>query len=212
MTPQRHKIGSELVAALELAWNAIRRRHTELPDAVLIVGSGSEGPARGLRLGHFAASHWSARGGTLGEVFIAGEGLDRGAVHVLGTLLHEASHALAHEREQQDTSRQGRYHNTRFRRLAEEMGLTVEHHQRLGWSLTSVPDRTMEVYSAEISALDRAITAHRSREVSPTENRSPSRNATVALCGCGRRLRIAPGVLAIGPVLCGVCGQPFRAR
>jgi hypothetical protein len=212
MTPGRGEIGSELVRALELAWSAIRRRHTELPDAVLIVGSGSEGRVHGLRLAHFAASRWSAGEGTLGEVFIAGEGLDRGAVHVLGTLLHEASHALGYERELQDTSRQGRYHNARFRRLAEEIGLTVEHHQRLGWSLTSVPDRTKLLYAAEIATLDRAITAHRSRELSTTEKRPPSRNAAVAVCGCGRRIRIAPAVLAIGPILCGVCGQPFCDR
>jgi len=70
------------VPALEQAWDAIRRRHGDLPDAVVIVRSGSEGRARGLRLGQFAASRWSAGEGTLGEVFIAGEGLDRGAVHV----------------------------------------------------------------------------------------------------------------------------------
>ena len=34
----------------------------------------------------------------------------------------------------------------------------------------------------------------------------PPRPAT---CGCGRRMRMAPSVLAQGPVLCGVCGREF---
>ncbi len=35
----------------------------------------------------------------------------RGAADVLGTLLHETAHALAHVRDIKDTSRQGRWHN-----------------------------------------------------------------------------------------------------
>ena len=30
-----------------------------------------------------------------------------------------------------------------------------------------------------------------------------------AVCGCGRKLRMAPSVLAQGPVVCGLCGQDF---
>jgi hypothetical protein len=37
---------------------------------------------------------------------------------VLGTLLHEAAHALADQRAIKDNSRQGRYHNARYRQLA----------------------------------------------------------------------------------------------
>ena len=54
---------------------------------------------------------------------ISGEGLRRTAHDVLGTLLHEAAHALAHARGIKDTSRQGRYHNKHFKTLAEELGL-----------------------------------------------------------------------------------------
>ena len=65
-----------------------------------------------------------------------------GAVDVLGTLLHEASHALAHVRGIKDTSRQGRYHNRRFRDLAAEVGLAVREVPVIGWSDTHVPDAT----------------------------------------------------------------------
>ena len=42
---------SPLLAALEHAWAAIRTRHPEVPDAVLVVASG--GDAKRLHLGHF---------------------------------------------------------------------------------------------------------------------------------------------------------------
>src|SRR3989442_4864946 len=34
--------------------------------------------------------------------------------------------------------------------------------------------------------------------------------AGTAMCGCGRRMRMAPSVLAAGPVLCGLCGNEFQ--
>jgi hypothetical protein len=138
MTLKRQVTGSDLVAVLEHAWEAIRRRHAELPPAVLIIGSGSEGRAHGLRLGHSRQAAGAPPTATARSAFVAGEGLDRSAGDVLGTLLHEASHAIASERRLHETSRQGRYHNRRFNAVAEELGLAVEHHPRLGWSLTSV--------------------------------------------------------------------------
>jgi len=81
-------LGSELVVALEGAWEAIRREHPDLPRAVLITGSGSLGTRRGVRLGHFAASRWqTGERGPIAEIFIGGEGLARGARPVLATLL-----------------------------------------------------------------------------------------------------------------------------
>jgi hypothetical protein len=97
-------ISAPMVAALEAAWSAIRGRHPELPAVVVVLGAESIGTAGRLRLGHFAAMRWQpdptgqagdAAAVRLPEVFIGGEGLARGPVGVLGTLLHEAAHALA---------------------------------------------------------------------------------------------------------------------
>jgi hypothetical protein len=39
-----------------------------------------------------------------------------------------------------------------------------------------------------------------------------SNNSGVAcVCGCGRRIRVAPSVLELGPIACGVCGSEFEA-
>jgi len=69
--------GSELIVVLERAWADIQARHPEVPATVMITGAGSG--RQGLRLGHFAAGRWSDRGAQLGELFVAGEGLERGA-------------------------------------------------------------------------------------------------------------------------------------
>ena len=119
---------------------------------------------------------------------------------------HEAAHALADRRGIKDTSRQGRYHNRRFKRLAEELGLHVDHDPTLGWSPISLPDTTAQQYASAIAALDPALTAHRIGEPS----RPPRRAGSLAcVCGCGRRIRLAPAVLARGPIVCGSCWKPF---
>ena len=69
---------------------------------------------------------------------ISGEALRLTPAEVLAVILHEAAHALAHARGIKDTSRQGRYHNKQFKTCAEELGLTVEHDQRNGWSASTI--------------------------------------------------------------------------
>lgn len=68
---------------------------------------------------------------------------------------HEAGHGLAAARNLKDTSRQGRYHNAKHKALAEELGIQVAHHPIMGYSTTTLPDRTAELYGAELAALER---------------------------------------------------------
>jgi hypothetical protein len=86
---------SAVVAAMEHAWTEIRARHPEVPEVIVILGAGSEARRGLFKLGHFAAARWQVQGQRRAEVLVSGEGLQRGAVDVLGTLLHEAAHGLA---------------------------------------------------------------------------------------------------------------------
>lgn len=108
-----------------------------------------------------------------------------------------------------DTCRQGRYHNRRFKVLAEELGLRVEHHPTLGWSPTTLPDATAARYASALAALEAALTLHRAREPE-TGAGSPTSGMLACVCQCGRRIRIAPGVLERGPVICGLCSSTFE--
>ena len=99
------------------------------------------------------------------EVFVGGEGLVLGAVDVLGTLLHEATHALAHVRGIQDTQRQGRYHNRRV--PGPRRGDRPGRPRGPGHRLVRHPRprrRPATDYADTLDALTAAITIHRRAE------------------------------------------------
>jgi hypothetical protein len=175
--------------------------------------SGSDPRSRRLNLGHFAAGRWQLTSPDAptnrAEVLVSGEGLQRGPVDVLGTLLHEAAHGLAYARKIGDTSRQGRYHNRRYATLARELGLEVGHVQPIGWSSTSVPEPTTARYADVLAELAEALVLWRCAEQAPA-GPGRSRNALACSCACGRRIRVARSVLELTPILCGACAHPFQ--
>ena len=228
--PKHTDAASRLVATLERTWTAIQHRHPDLPDVVIITGAGRV--PGGLVLGHFAAHCWKVGDDDRHELFVGGEGLRRGARDVLATMLHEAGHGLASARNLKDTSRQGRYHNAKYKALAEELGIEVTHHPIMGYSTTTLPDPTAERYGAELAALERALTLHRyvvgiidedndsgpeSVKVTPPPDDpdQPSKRRTpVYECGCEepRRLRMSKRAFEAGPITCGMCGEAFEDR
>jgi hypothetical protein len=205
--PSQDGTASLLLAALEHAWQTIQRHHPDVPDAVLVVASGSEG--KRLNLGHFAPHRWQVNGADRHEVLVGGEGLQRGPLDVLGTLLHEASHGLAQARGIQDTSRQGRYHNRRYATLARELGLDIATQPPIGWSATTVCEATASVYAGQLEELAAALVLWRRLELS-TSNGKGSRNLLACTCGCGRCIRVAKATLTEAPILCGACDEPFE--
>ncbi|MFF0526577.1 hypothetical protein ACFYTC_48495 [Actinomadura nitritigenes] len=225
------RVASLVVAELERVWAAIIRRHPDVPPVVVTLASGTVGvPAGSITLGHFAGARWEhLERGDLAELFVAGEGLARGPRDVLGTLLHEAAHGVGHTRGIRNTSRQGRYHNTEYKKLGMELGLSVAKADPIGWSDTDVPDSTAAEYADEIARLGAVIRAHRrSEHVALTigagagagddgetgggeDVRASNNNGVAALCGCEppRRIRVAPSVLTLGAIECKVCGEAF---
>ena len=204
--------GSGLVGCLEGCWEAIREEHPDVPEAVVLVGSGSGERSGYLKLGHFAAHRWEVRGENRHEVLIGGEGLQRGPIGVLGTLLHEAAHGLAQVRQVQDTSRGGRYHNRRYKTLAEELGLEVCLDGPGGWTATEVPLTTQVAYAGELERLQGALVLWR-REEARRGGRgagSGSRNYLPRACSCHRRIRVATATLIAAPIVCGACGGEFE--
>lgn len=207
-------VTAPLVAAIENAWAAIQATHEDVPEVVVTIGSGSIGnTGKGLTLGHFAADRWVRGDDAVHELFVGGEGLARGGADVMGTLLHEAAHAAAQARGIKDTSRQGRYHNQKFKTIAESFGLTIEHDAKIGWSVTTLPQASAAHYTDAIAALDAAITAHRRAELNVTGGgRKSNNNGAAAVCGCGRKIRASLAVLDAGPIICGLCGSEFEAE
>lgn len=221
---------SRVVEALEQVWLAIQRRHPDVPAVVVTLGAGSVGvPAGQLRLGHFAAQRWASPGDPAGlsELFVGGEGLAAGAEGVLATLLHEAAHGVADVRGIQDTSRQGRYHNSRYRELGTELGLTITKTDPIGWSGTALGPLTAAEYADELVELSRALVSYRYSEhqlpAGPDAGEGPDagddagaagakpKNGLVLKCRCPRKIRTSATAAAAGPILCGVCRAEFTA-
>ncbi len=171
-------VASEAVAVLEGVWRAIRARVPEVPEAVLVLASGTE-DVRTPRFGHWAASRWRVDDVDTrrAEVLVAGEALAQGPRQVLSTLLHEAAHGLAHARRVQDTSRQGRYHNQRFRELAEELGLKVRRRDPHGHCDTRLEGLAATSWAAELAVLEQLC--HRGARP-PRPSRAMTRRASAA--------------------------------
>jgi len=209
------EITADLIGAIEAAWSAIRERHADVPAVVFSLGAGS-GDRDSLKLGHFAASRWQVEGeaNARAEIFVGGEGLQRGEEGILTTLLHEAAHALAHLRGIQETSNEGRYHNKRFAALAKEVGLTVSQDGKIGWSVSRLGAGTVEAYTEALQRLTAALLAWRHAEPARGKSTKRDRNPKAALCECEtpRRIRVMPNALDDGPILCGVCGEEFTFR
>ncbi|MGY1946157.1 hypothetical protein [Nocardia asiatica] len=163
------------------------------------------------------------------ELFVGCEGFAAGADEVLGTVLHYAAHGIARTRAVKDTSRAGAYHNGRYKQIAEEIGLTVERTPGRGWATTALAEATSNVYRGELPTLAAALVAHRLHETEQTtgaddteqneddtgegaaEQRAP-RGGCALVCRCDppRRLRAFKRTIDAGPILCGVCQNPFH--
>ncbi|MEZ5265241.1 MAG: hypothetical protein R2755_26475 [Acidimicrobiales bacterium] len=196
---------------------------------MIVLGSGVE-RGRLVKLGHWWGGRWIADGELRGEVLLAGEALHLPADAVFEVLLHEAAHGLNAARQIRDCSRGGRYHNNRFKRAADEVGLEVDAQPPYGWAHTTLTDTARNTYATDIDRLGDAMRI--ARRLGPaaalgggaeagdpsdsgtdetTESKERGRASTpAASCTCGRRLRMAPSVLAQGPVLCGLCGSEFQ--
>lgn len=177
--------GSELIVALERAWEQIRANvrtpdgDTELPKAMIVTGSGLQSSGV-LAWAHFMPEAWKVndQGEPLHELFVSAERLATGAELTLQSMLHEAAHFLAHLRGIQDTSRGKAYHNREFLKLAEELGLEYVHDgpsRGIGFSAVTLSDMARVYYGETLAHLESAIRA--------SANQLDNRAGTVDLLG-----------------------------
>lgn len=235
------KWSADLVRVLGNTWRIIQRRNPEVPDVVITVGIGRA--RKSLTLGHFAQSAWQNGNGRAHELMIGSEGLARGPREVLCTLLHEAAHGVARvrieaakaagattaEKDLQDTSRQGRWHNARFREIALELGLGYEvdehgtcckpaSYKAFGWSEAIMTDETAERYAVQLAQLESVMIAHRVGYVATKggdddegDDAGKVSSTVAAQCRCPkpRKIRVSRSTLAIAAILCGECIADF---
>lgn len=72
------------------------------------------------------------------EINICAEYLSRPFPQICATLIHEMVHLFCLQFDIKDTSRNGVYHNNKFRENAERFGLIVSKDSRAGWHITEL--------------------------------------------------------------------------
>lgn len=232
MNAPTRQTGSEIISVLEGTWKEIQARHPELPDVLIITGSGVD--SAGSRWAHFWRERWADKNDVtrLPELFIAGERLACGATLTLQSMLHEAVHALAYVRDVVDTDKGNRYHNRKFRDLAVTLGLEFTHDapcKTLGFSAVTITDVAVKDYETTIERLDSAIRTYlpgfsdlalnggdagsiRIPVDKRPKSKTPSRNYVKAQCQCltPRTIRVSRATLEEGDLMCGKCGSEFE--
>ena len=96
--------------------------------------------------GHFTLGKiWRAEEGHYNEINISAEHLDRPIENIMGTLMHEMVHYYCQLNNIDDTSKDGRYHNKRFKREAERRGLSISSAKYIGYSVTTPTEEFVQV-------------------------------------------------------------------
>ncbi|MFC7933113.1 hypothetical protein [Streptomyces cinereoruber] len=220
---QIQKHHPDLPPVLFITGTGIPRRQVEKPS----VSTGARRRRQFVTRGHHWADRWAVaeEEQRLAELFVAGETIRDGGEEVLKTLLHEAAHALAHVRKIQDVSKgDPRWHRKEFAQLARETGLEPprKSEKSLGFSNAVLTDASRKKYASVIRQIDGAALPGLGgadqadpEEEKPTEPEDPGGTAgkrVKVTCGCRpdpRAFPVTPKVLAEGPIICGVCGEPF---
>jgi len=92
-----------------------------------------------------AAKAWArADGESRHELNIGAGTLDRPIENIVATVLHEMVHLYHLQIGIQDCSRNGTYHNKRFRDAAQARDLQISYDKRIGWSITEPTDALIE--------------------------------------------------------------------
>jgi len=232
-----------IVATLQKIWTRLQKAQPGLPEATIVVKRDARAwghtSIHKVWGGHKIKGRGKAKTVELidgrYEVMISGENLSRGAVETLGTLLHEATHALNLAEGIQDCDSNGRHSKGKFgQRATDVWGLTVKDlGNYLGWTDTSMGKECQKRWAVELrmveKALAKASVAHHPQApkgvtvtVPPvglpgkTKTGGRKKNLTRAVCECeptpsGWRpsIRASAQVLAIG-IRCSACDSDFQ--
>lgn len=126
---------------LERAYRILNKVYFEdkLPEAVITIQSSQRA------YGHITVGKvWQDNWDSYHEINISAEYLNRPVENIIATLLHECCHLYAMENNIKDTSNNYRYHNKRFKEIAEKRDLKISYHESIGWSVTEPAEKLIE--------------------------------------------------------------------
>lgn len=119
------------------------------------------------------------------ELNICAEDLASDFEIIVETMLHQMVHLYNAMNSIPDTSREGTYHNTHFKEVAETHGLIVEKHPTYGFSITHLTPVTRE-YIQTLSGFH--FDFFRTEMQTQTKKRQSTIKLTCPICGCIARV------------------------
>lgn len=125
---------SQVTAFLEQAYNVLNEHYFGgiLPPVIITVQSSPK------INGHYTKfDAWEQNNKGYREINLGAENLNRPIQCVIATLLHEMVHHFCDQQGIKDCSRDGVYHNKRFRDQAQQRDLIIDYDQRIGFSVTT---------------------------------------------------------------------------
>lgn len=179
---------SKAAAFLEQAFATLNKRYFDgaLPKVIITIQS-----APGS-YGHFTTyDAWKDSDKPYKEINISAETLNRPISNTIATLLHEMVHLYCHINGIQDTSRNGRYHNSKFKDEAEKRGLQIDYDKTIGWSLTTPKPELKSFVNAQGW---RKLTIARGIEVKDPKQKKPSSTRKYECPECGLSVRATKDV------------------
>lgn len=170
--------------------------------------------------GHSTVSRvWKRQEDDLYELNIACEVLDYPIEEILDTVIHEQVHIYCRVNGISEVSRNGSYHNKKFKELAETHGLQCVYTGRAyGWNTTAKDNDRLIEYAIEKDYTELQISRKSRRPVRiggtaaqgggrlpPEEKRPSSTRKLVCPAGCGQTVRATKTV----SIICGKCLVPM---
>ena len=138
------------------------------------------------------------------EINMCAEYLNRPFLDTCSTLIHEMVHLLNLQNKVQDTSRSGKYHNKKFKEVAEQHGLKVDKSEKYGWAITALTEEAAEWIKSTYKD-DKGFELFRSKL--PKIKTSSSSSSRKYVCpGCGTIIRATKEVR----VMCTDCELKFE--
>ena len=134
------------------------------------------------------------------EITMTAEYLTRPNEQIVSTLLHEMAHLYSLQNGMKDTSRGCTYHNKTFKLVAESHGLTIEHDDKIGWSVSTLNGEALE-YMSELKVNRQAFRIAR-QAAAPKGTGKVKQSMRKYICPlCGMTVRATKAV----HVVCGDC-------
>lgn len=141
------------------------------------------------------------------EINICAEYLTRPMNDIAGTLLHEMVHLYNIYHNVKDTTRNGTYHNKKFRDAALRFGLTCESDHKYGWCRTALDADTLD-YLGRAGVLEWTFDIYRFK-LPACDGKKKKQSMRKYICPiCGLTVRATKRVY----VICGDCQETLESE